>query len=73
MGGWRCNECHGRFTARATRACSNHNVPDDVIAVAVRWSIRYRLRSADVVAWVAERALVMDRTTVERWVQRFLP
>jgi len=28
---------------------------------------------ADVVAWFAERGLVVNRSTVYRWVQRFLP
>ena len=44
-----------------------------MIALAVRHSVRYRLSSADVVEWFAERGLVVDRSTVYRWVQRFLP
>jgi transposase-like protein len=35
--------------------------------------VRYRLSYADVVAWFAERGLLVDRSTVDRWVQRFLP
>jgi transposase-like protein len=70
---WRCNACHRRFTARSTSAFSNYTLPDDVIALAVRWYVRYRLSYADVVEWFAERGLVVDRSTVYRWVQRFLP
>ena len=70
---WRCNECHRRFTARSTSAFSHHAFPDDVIALAVRWYVRYRLSYADVVEWFAERGLVVGRSTVYRWVQRFLP
>jgi transposase-like protein len=44
-----------------------------VIALAVRWYVRYRLSYADVVEWFAERGLVVDRSTLYRWVQRFLP
>jgi transposase-like protein len=44
-----------------------------VIALAVRWYVRYRLSYADVVEWFAERGLRVDRSTVYRWVQRFLP
>jgi transposase-like protein len=44
-----------------------------VIGLAVRWYLRYRLSYADVVEWFAERGLVVDRSTVYRWVQRFLP
>ncbi len=70
---WRCNACGRRFTARSTSAFSHHGFPDDVIALAVRWYIRYRLSYADVAEWFAERGLVVDRCTVYRWVQRFLP
>ncbi len=44
-----------------------------LIALAVRWYVRYRLSYADVVEWLAERGLVVDRSTIYRWVQRFLP
>ncbi|PLS79735.1 MAG: IS6 family transposase [Chloroflexi bacterium] len=44
-----------------------------MIALAVRWYIRYRLSYADVVEWFAERGLIVARSTVYRWVQRFLP
>lgn len=70
---WRCNVCRRRFTARSTSAFSHHAFPDDVIALAVRWYVRYRLSYADVVEWFAERGLIVDRSTVYRWVQRFLP
>ncbi len=70
---WRCNACGRRFTARSTSAFSHHAFPDDVIALAVRWYVRYRLSYTDVVEWFAERGLVVDRSTVYRWVQRFLP
>ncbi len=70
---WRCNDCGRRFTARSTSAFSQHAFPDDVIALAVRWYVRYRLSYADVAEWLAERGLLVDRSTVYRWVQRFLP
>ncbi len=46
---WRCNVCGRRFTSRSTSAFSHHAFPGDVIALAVHWYIRYRLRYADVV------------------------
>ena len=70
---WRCNACGRRFTACSTSAFSHHGFSDDVIALAVRWYVRYRLSYADVVEWFAERGLVVDRSTIYRWVQRFLP
>jgi transposase-like protein len=39
----------------------------------VRWYVRFRLSYADVVEWLAERGITVDRSTIYRWVQRFLP
>jgi hypothetical protein len=44
-----------------------------VIALAVRWYARFRLSYADVAEWPAERGFTVDRSSVYRWVQRFLP
>ena len=70
---WRCSTCRRRFTARSTSAFAHHCFPDDVIALAVRWYVRYRLSYADVVEWFAERGFVVERSTIYRWVHRFLP
>lgn len=70
---WRCYECHRRFTARSKSAFSRRGFPDDLISLAVRWYVRYRLSYADVVEWLAERGVMVDRTTIYRWVRRFLP
>jgi transposase, IS6 family len=70
---WRCNECHRRFTARSASAFSGRGFADDMIALAVRWYVRYRLSYADVAEWLAERGLTVDRSTLYRWVRRFLP
>ncbi len=68
-----CNDCGRRFTARSTSAFSHPAFPDNVIALAVRRSVRFRLSYADVVEWLAERGLDVNRSTMYRWVQRFLP
>src|SRR5438552_4068264 len=47
--------------------------PDDIIALAVRWYVRYRLSYAEVSEWLAERGVLVDQSTIYRWVQRFLP
>jgi transposase-like protein len=70
---WRCLACRRRFTARSASAFSRHAFPDEVIALAVRWYVRYRLSYADVAEWLAERGITVERSTVYRWVQRFLP
>jgi len=70
---WRCRRCRRRFTDRSTSAFSRRAFPDEVIALAVRWYVRYRLSYADVDAWLAERGFAIDRSTVYRWVQHVLP
>ena len=70
---WRCRDCCRRFTARSSSAFSRHDFPDEVIALAVRWYTRFRLSYADVVEWLAERGVAVTRSTVYRWVRRFLP
>jgi transposase-like protein len=45
--------------------------PPDVIAVAVRWYLRYGLSYRDVEELLAERGIEVDHVTVYRWVQRF--
>ena len=47
--------------------------PPEVIAVAVRWFLRYGLSYRDVEELLAERGIEVDHVTVYRWVQRFAP
>jgi transposase, IS6 family len=70
---WRCMACRRRFTARSSSVFSRCGFADEVVTLAVRWYVRYRLSYADVVEWLAERGIVVNRSTVSRWVQRFLP
>src|SRR4051794_24168180 len=70
---WRCNECRRRFTARSASAFSGRGFADDVIALAVRWYVRYGLSYADLAEWLAERGVDVDRSTVYRRGRRSLP
>src|SRR5687768_4774049 len=75
LGGQRfnCSNCGRRFTRRSSSAFSGRAFPDDIIALAVRWYVRYRLSYAEVCEWLAERGILVDQSTIYRWVQRFLP
>jgi transposase-like protein len=44
-----------------------------VIAVAVRWYLRYGLSYRDVEELLAERGVEVDHVTIYRWVHRFAP
>jgi hypothetical protein len=47
--------------------------PPEVIAVAVRWYVRYGLSYRDVEELMAERGIEVDHVTIYQWVQRFTP
>ena len=63
---YRCQACGRRLTTRSGSAFSGYRFPDEVIALAVRWYLRYRLSYADVVEWLAERGMsvVRPRSTI---------
>jgi transposase, IS6 family len=50
-----------------------YRFPREVIAVAVRWYLRYGLSYRDVEELLAERGVEVDHVTVYRWVQTFTP
>jgi transposase-like protein len=60
-------------TSRSTSssAPAGYRFPRDVIAVAVRWYLRYGLSYRDVEELLAERGVEVDHVTVYRWVQTF--
>ena len=70
---FRCRSCGRRFTRRSGSAFSGRAFADDIIALAVRWYVRYGLSYTEVSEWLAERGILVDQSTIYRWVQRFLP
>jgi transposase-like protein len=50
---------------------AGYRFPREVIAVAVRWYLRYGLSYRDVEDLLAERGVTVDHVTVYRWVQAF--
>jgi transposase, IS6 family len=55
----------------ASSAPAGYRFPREVIAVAVRWYLRYGLSYRDVEELLAERGIDVDHVTVYRWVQTF--
>jgi transposase, IS6 family len=70
---YRCSECGRRVTARTGSAFSGYRFPAEVIALAVRWYLRFRLSYVEVVEWLAERGVTVDPSTIYDWVQAFTP
>ena len=52
-------------------APAGYRFPREVIAVAVRWYLRYGLSYRDVEQLLAERGIEVDHVTIYRWVQAF--
>ncbi len=61
------------MTDRSRSAFSGYRFPDDIIALAVRWYLRFRLPYADVAELLAERGVHVDPSTIFDWVQHFTP
>lgn len=70
---YQCRVCGRRMTTRSTSAFRGYRFPDDVITLAVRWYLRYRLSYADVAEWLAERGITVDPSTIYDWVHAFTP
>jgi IS6 family transposase len=47
--------------------------PADVILWAVRWYLQFPISYRDLERMLADRGVVVDHTTLSRWVQRFAP
>jgi len=62
-----CAECGRRLTTRSASAFSGYRFPDEVIALSVRWYLRFRLSYADVAEWLAERGITVDPSSVYDW------
>ncbi len=59
-----CLACRRRFTAHSATPFAGYRFPPDIIALAVRWHLRYRLSFAEVVELLAERGVRVDASTV---------
>jgi len=56
---------------KRSSAPTGYRFPREVIAVAVRWYLRYALSYRDVEELLAERGIEVDHVTIYRWVQTF--
>jgi transposase, IS6 family len=66
---YRCSGCGRRVTARTGSAFRGYRFPDEVIALAVRWYLRFRLSYVE----VAECDVLVAPSTIYDWVQAFTP
>jgi transposase, IS6 family len=57
----------------ARRPFRGFRFPPEVVLWAVRWYLRFPVSYRDLEAMLADRGVVVDHTTMYRWVQRFAP
>jgi len=62
-----------RCTVLSATSCSGYRLPPEVLALAVRWSLRYRLRYADVAELLAERGSTVVPVTIVARVRAVAP
>ena len=70
---FRCAGCGRRLTRRSTSVFRGYRFPDEVIALAVRWDLRFRLSYAEVAEWLGERGVTVHPSTIYDWVHAFTP
>jgi len=70
---YRCRDCGRCFTARSATPFSGYRFPPAIIALAVRWYLRYRLSYTDVAELLTERGVRVDPSSIYAWVQEFAP
>jgi len=74
---WRSSDTFGETelvidsTSGSSAAPAGYRFPREVIAVAVRWYLRYGLSYRDVEELLAELGIEVDHVTIYRWVQTF--
>jgi transposase, IS6 family len=68
---WRRDTIAVISTMSVSTAPAGYRFPREVIAVAVRWYLRYGLSYRDVEELLSERGIEVDHVTVYRWVQTF--
>jgi transposase-like protein len=69
----RCAACGRRLTERSASAFSGYRFVDAIIALAVRWYLRFRVSYVDLAELLAERGVTVDPSTLYDWVQVFTP
>jgi transposase-like protein len=51
----------------------NRRFQSEIIELCVRWYLTYRLSYRDLAEMMAERGIAISRSTILRWVQRYVP
>ena len=68
-----CQDCRRVFNERTSTVFNHLEYPADIVMLAVRWYISYKLIYRDIADMSAETGFDFTHETVHDWVQRFVP
>lgn len=68
-----CRSCRHRFNQRTGTPFNDLQYPTDVVTLAVRWRLRYKLSFRDVAELLLQRGFELTHETVRAWEFRFAP
>ena len=68
-----CGTCGKSQTARSRSAFHGYRFPDEIIGLAVRSYLHYRLSHANIAELRAERDIFVDPSAIFAWVRQFTP
>jgi transposase-like protein len=60
-------------TGRVEALFKGRQFDQEIIVLCVRWYLRYKLSTRDLVEMMAERGVILVHTTILRWVQHYVP
>jgi transposase-like protein len=60
-------------SGRVEASFKRRQFDQEIIVLCVRWYLRYKLSTCDLVEMMAERGVILVHTTILRWVQHYEP
>lgn len=70
---YKCSSCERKFNERTGTEFNFLEYPTDVVLLAVRWYLMYKLSLRDICEMFLERGFEFSHETVRNWVDRFSP
>lgn len=70
---YRCAVCRKQFNQRSGTVFNYLQFPTDIVLLAVRWRLRYKLSLRDIAEMFLERGFQFTHEAVREWEERFAP
>ena len=70
---FRCRDCGKQYNERSDGLLNHTQYPSDVVALVVRWRLRYRLTLRDLAEMFPQRGIVFSHEAVRAWEAKLAP